>query len=49
MKLNINKPTKAGENIFFLAVGNSSVLEVVSLLRDREVDINCRNINGSTG
>jgi len=44
----MNKPSKAGESIFFLAVGNSSASEVVKLLKDKEADVNCRNINGST-
>ena len=45
----IDRHSKVGEQVFFLAVGNSSVTEVAQLLREKEIDVNCRNINGSTG
>lgn len=47
--IKVQKPCGAAENVFFLAIANSSSSEIIQLLKENEVHVNCRNINGSTG
>ena len=44
----IGKIKKLGNDLFFKAINEHNVHEVIALISDNEVDINCRNINGQT-
>ena len=37
---------KVGKDLFFRAINEHNVHEVVALLQDNEVDVNDRNVNG---
>jgi len=39
---------KVGNDLIFHAITHSNVHDVIALLEDNEVDVNCPNINGST-
>ena len=39
---------KAANNLLFTTIINSRVSELLRLIQDKEVDLNCRNINDST-
>ena len=44
----IGRVKKVGSDILFHAITHGNVHDVIALLDDNEVDINCRNINGQT-
>ncbi len=44
----IGRVKKVGSDILFHAIGHANVHDVIALLHDNEVDVNCRNINGQT-
>ena len=37
---------KVGNEILFKAINSANVHDVIALLADNEVDVNCTNING---
>ena len=39
---------KVGSDILFHAITHANVHDVIALLHDNEVDVNCTNINGQT-
>ena len=39
---------KIGNDILFYAITHSNVHDVIALLQEDEVDVNCTNINGQT-
>ena len=39
---------KAGKDLFFKAINEHNVHEVVALLADNEVDVDDKNVNGQT-
>ena len=39
---------KVGSDILFHAITHANVHDVIALLHDNEVDVNCKNINGQT-
>jgi ankyrin repeat protein len=39
---------KAAENLFFYAAANSKVTDVIKLIQQKEVSVNCQNMNGTT-
>jgi ankyrin repeat protein len=41
-------PLKAAENIFFHAAANSKATDIIKLIEEKEVDVDCRNVNGTT-
>jgi ankyrin repeat protein len=43
-----SQPMKAAENLFFHAAANSKATDVIKLLEHKEVDVNCRNMNGTS-
>ena len=44
----IGRVKKVGNDILFHAIQHGNVHDVIALLHDNEVDINCSNINGQT-
>lgn len=40
-------PMKAAENLLFYAAANSKATDVIKLIEQKEVDVNCRNMNGT--
>ena len=44
----IGRVKKVGSDILFHAITHGNVHDVIALLNDNEVDINCKNINGQT-
>lgn len=41
-------PLKAAENIFFHAAANSKATDIIKLIEEKEVEVNCQNVNGTT-
>ena len=39
---------KVGNDILFHAITKANVHDVIALLQEDEVDVNCKNINGQT-
>lgn len=39
---------KVGNDIMFHAINHANIHDVIALLNDNEVDVNCTNINGQT-
>lgn len=39
---------KVGSDIMFDAINHANIHDVIALLQDNEVDINCTNINSQT-
>ena len=39
---------KVGSDIMFHAITHANVHDVIALLNDNEVDVNCTNVNGQT-
>ena len=37
---------KVGNDIMFHAINHANIHDVIALLNDNEVDVNCTNING---
>ena len=44
----IGRVKKVGSDILFYAIKHGNVHDVIALLNDNEVDIDCTNINGQT-
>ena len=44
----IGKVKKVGNDILFHAITKGNVHDVIALLQEDEVDVNCKNINGQT-
>ena len=44
----IGQVKKVGSDILFHAIKHGNVHDVIALLNDNEVDIDCTNINGQT-
>ena len=44
----IGQIKKVGSDIMFHAITHANVHDVIALLNDNEVDVNCTNINGQT-
>ena len=44
----IGRVKKVGSDIMFHAIEHGNVHDVIALLADNEVDVNCKNINGQT-
>ena len=44
----IGKIKKIGNDLLFHAINHANVHDVVALLEENEVDVNCTNINGQT-
>ena len=44
----IGSVKKVGSDILFHAITHANVHDVIALLHDNEVDVNCTNINGQT-
>ena len=42
----IGRIKKVGNDLFFKAINEHNIHEVIALLGDDEVDVNCRNVNG---
>ena len=42
----IGRVKKVGSDIMFHAIEHGNVHDVIALLADNEVDVNCKNING---
>ena len=47
-KLMIGRIKKVGNDLLFHAITHQNIHDVVALLEDNEVDVNCKNINGQT-
>ena len=45
-KIMIGQIKKVGSDIMFHAITHANVHDVIALLNDNEVDVNCVNING---
>ena len=43
-----SQPKKLGSELLFLSISNGDVHNVIHLIEEDEVDINCPNINGQT-
>lgn len=41
------KPSKATEHLLFTIIANSRVTELLRMIKENEVDLNCENINGT--
>jgi ankyrin repeat protein len=44
----IGKIKKVGNDLLFHAITHANVHDVIALLEENEVDVNCTNINGHT-
>jgi ankyrin repeat protein len=44
----IGKIKKIGNDLLFHAINHANVHDVIALLEENEVDVNCPNINGQT-
>jgi hypothetical protein len=44
----IGKIKKIGSDLLFHAITHANVHDVIALLEENEVDVNCTNINGQT-
>ena len=44
----IGKIKKIGGDLLFHAINHANVHDVIALLEENEVDVNCQNINGQT-
>ena len=44
----ITLPQNKGNNLLFHSISHINIQDIISLLNDKEADINARNINGST-
>jgi ankyrin repeat protein len=44
----IGKIKKIGNDLLFHAISHANVHDVIALLEENEVDVNCANINGHT-
>jgi ankyrin repeat protein len=44
----IGKIKKIGNDLLFHAINHANVHDVIALLEENEVDVNCANINGHT-
>ena len=42
----IGQIKKVGSDIMFHAITHANVHDVIALLNDNEVDVNCTNVNG---
>lgn len=42
------KPTKAADDLLFTVIGGNRISELLMLIDDGEVDLNCSDINGTT-
>ena len=41
-------PSKAAEGIFFYAASNSKASDIIKLIKEKEVNIDSQNVNGTT-
>ena len=44
----IGKIKQVGRDIMFHAITHGNIHDAIGLLSDKEVDVNCKNINGQT-
>ncbi len=44
----IGRIKKVGNDLLFHAINHANVHDVIALLEENEVDVNCSNINGQT-
>ena len=44
----IGKIKQLGKDVMFKAINNGNIHDAIALLSDKEVDVNCTNINGQT-
>ena len=44
----IGNVKKVGSDILFAAIKHGNVHDIIALIHDNEVDVNCTNINGQT-
>ena len=44
----IGNVKKVGGEILFVAIKHGNVHDIIALIHDNEVDVNCTNINGQT-
>ncbi len=42
----IGRIKKGGNDLFFHAITHANVHDVIAMLEENEVDVNCTNING---
>ena len=44
----IGEVKQVGRDILFHAINHGNVHDAIALISDKEVDVNCKNINGQT-